>query len=180
MIAKDSIIRLIPGVLGNESSALNDSFQDDLIAFNDGGLLGNILGDIYPAEMVVNCTNISARKCNYLDMCISIYRAKFRVILYDKRMDYSFKVISYPFLDGNVPKNLSYGIFISQLVRFAKLNTTFKGFLQNVKDIILKLSSQGFLLTALRKKFIKFYHSHLNIWAKFGIDIWDKCIHLFD
>lgn len=28
----DSIIRLIPGVLGNESSALTDSFQDDLLA----------------------------------------------------------------------------------------------------------------------------------------------------
>ncbi len=28
----DSIIRLIPGVLGNESSALNDSFQDNIIA----------------------------------------------------------------------------------------------------------------------------------------------------
>lgn len=28
----DSIIRLIPGVLGDESSALSDSFQDDLLA----------------------------------------------------------------------------------------------------------------------------------------------------
>ena len=28
----DSIIRLIPGVLGNESSALNDSYQDNLLA----------------------------------------------------------------------------------------------------------------------------------------------------
>jgi tRNA (guanine37-N1)-methyltransferase len=28
----DAIIRLIPGVLGNETSALTDSFQDDLLA----------------------------------------------------------------------------------------------------------------------------------------------------
>ena len=28
----DSIVRLIPGVLGNESSALNDSFQDNILA----------------------------------------------------------------------------------------------------------------------------------------------------
>jgi tRNA (guanine37-N1)-methyltransferase len=28
----DSIIRLIPGVLGNESSALSDSYQDNLLA----------------------------------------------------------------------------------------------------------------------------------------------------
>ena len=29
----DSIIRLIPGVLSNESTALNDSFQDDLLGY---------------------------------------------------------------------------------------------------------------------------------------------------
>ena len=44
--------------------------------------------------------------------------------LYDKRKDYNFKVILYPFLDGKVPNNLSYGIFISQLVRLAKVNST--------------------------------------------------------
>ena len=63
---------------------------------------------------IVNNTNISARKCCYLDLTISIYQGKFRVTLYDKRKDYNFKVITYPFLDGNVPNNLSYGIFISQ------------------------------------------------------------------
>ena len=31
-VLSDSIIRLIPGVLGNESSALTDSFQDGLLA----------------------------------------------------------------------------------------------------------------------------------------------------
>ena len=31
-IVCDAVIRLIPGVLGNETSALTDSFQDDLLA----------------------------------------------------------------------------------------------------------------------------------------------------
>ena len=43
-------------------------YQGDLISFNDGGLLGDLLLNIYPPEMVVNCTNVSARKCNYLDL----------------------------------------------------------------------------------------------------------------
>ena len=42
-------------------------YQDDLISFNDSGLLGNIFGDIYPKEMIVNCFNVSPRKCNYLN-----------------------------------------------------------------------------------------------------------------
>lgn len=32
LVLCDAIIRLIPGVLGNETSALTDSFQDDLLA----------------------------------------------------------------------------------------------------------------------------------------------------
>ena len=39
----------------------------------------------------------------------------------------TFNVISYPFLDGNIPENLSYGIFTSQLVRFLKQTINIKG-----------------------------------------------------
>ena len=89
-------------------------YQDDLLAINDFGLLGSVLSEIYPPEMVVNNTNISNCKCNFLDLTISIYRGRFLLKLYDKRVDYDFDVISYPFLDGNVPKAPSYGIFIEE------------------------------------------------------------------
>ena len=112
-------------------------------------------------------------------MCISIYRGKYRVSLYDKRKNYSFNVISYPFLEGNIPNNLSYSVFSSQLVRFAKINTTVKGFYENIADLVKKLLSQGFNLAALRKKFLKFYHSKLNVWCKFGVDIYEHVINLF-
>ena len=65
-------------ILTNDTASLKKlmyifRYQDDLISFNDGGLLGDLLPYIYPPEMIVNCTNVSARKCNYLDLCISIY-----------------------------------------------------------------------------------------------------------
>ena len=46
-------------------------------------------------KMVVNNTNISTCKCNYLDLTISIYRGKFLVKLYDKCNSFKFDVISY-------------------------------------------------------------------------------------
>ena len=154
-------------------------YQDDLISFNDSGLFGDLLSVIYPSEMVVNCTNVSARKCNYLDLCISIYHGKFRVVKYDKKEDFSFNVISYPFLSGNIPSNLSYGIFTSQLVRFSKINSTYKGFKDDISKLVTKLVSQGFALAALRIKFVRFYYSRLNLWAKFGLDIYPDLIRLF-
>lgn len=80
-------------------------FQDDLISFNDFGGLENYLELIYPKELIVNNTNISPRKCSYLDLLISIYRGKFRVKLFDKRTSFPFNVISCPFLEGNIPIN---------------------------------------------------------------------------
>ena len=92
-------------------------FQDDLISFNDNGYLESCISNIYPPEMIVNKTNVSVRKSNFLDLTISIYRGKFYFSLYDKRLGYDFDVISFPFLDSNIPKGQSYGVFISQLVR---------------------------------------------------------------
>ena len=169
--------------LGDESSLrkLRNIFryQDDLISFNDEGLLNSSLDKIYPKEMVVNNTNISPCKCSYLDLTISIFRNKYLVKLYDKRKDYKFNVISYPFLDGNIPTNQSYGVFISQLVRFSKINSTFKGFVDDTRELVKKLTKQGFLLAALRNKFFKFYQSYLNIWGKFGFDILDEMSSIF-
>lgn len=120
------------------------------------------------------------RKCNYFDLCISIYRGKYSISLYDKRRDFPFNVISYPFLNGNIPTALSYGVFTSQLARFAKVNCSFKGFIHDVSTLIRKLVCQGFVLAALRKKFVKFYHYNLDIWSKYGIDIFDDVMCLFN
>ena len=145
------------------------------MALNDLGLLGEVLGDIYPPEMVVNNTNVSPCKSTYLDLNISLYRGKFTCCLYDKRKDFSFDVITYPFLDGNIPKAQTYGIFISQLVRFCTVNSTLKGFLGDTKDLVNKLVKQHFDIAALRNKFNKFYKNYYNLWGKYGVDIRSEC-----
>ncbi len=143
-------------------------YQDDLLVFNDDGLFEEILSDVYPPEMIVNKTNISARKTNFLDLTISIYRGKFYVKLYDKRDDYDFEVINYPFLDGNIPKNQSYGVFISQLVRFARINSSYNRFILDCKNLVNKLIRQNFNPAALRKRFEVFIDKYFDIWGKFG------------
>ena len=39
----------------------------------------------------------------------------------DKRDDFNFEIVNYPFLDGDVPRPPSYGVYISQLIRFARI-----------------------------------------------------------
>ena len=35
--------------------------------------------------------------------------------IYDNRDDFDFEIVKFPFLDGDVPRSISYGVYISQL-----------------------------------------------------------------
>ena len=104
-------------------------------------------------------------------MTISVYRGKYFVKLYDKRNDYVFNVISFPFLDGNIPKGQSYGIFISQLVRYARNNSSFNSFVMDCRNLVRKLVSQCFDAAALRKRLEVFINKHFDVWGKFGVPL---------
>ena len=104
-------------------------------------------------------------------MTISIYRGKFYIKLYDKRNDYDFDVINFPYLDSNIPKGLSYGIFISQLIRYARISTSFSNFISDCKKLVTKLVGQYFDVAALRKRFQVFIHKHFNVWGKYGVPL---------
>ena len=41
--------------------------------------------------------------------------------IYDKRDDFVFDIVNFPFLDGDVPRRPSNGVYISQLIRFARV-----------------------------------------------------------
>ena len=40
--------------------------------------------------------------------------------IYDKRDDYDFDIVNFPFHDGDVPRRPSYDVYIAQLIRFAR------------------------------------------------------------
>ena len=42
-------------------------------------------------------------------------------MIYDKRDDFNFEIVNFPFIDGDVPCPPSYGVYIEQLTRFARV-----------------------------------------------------------
>ena len=46
------------------------------------------------------------------------------MILYDERKDFDFEIIvNFPVLNGDVPRSISYGVYISQLIQFARASS---------------------------------------------------------
>ena len=43
--------------------------------------------------------------------------------LYDKRDDFNFPILNFPFLCGNIPASPAYGVFVSQLIRYARVRS---------------------------------------------------------
>ena len=88
---------------------------------------------------------------------------------YDKRDDFNFKIVNFPFLDGDVPRVPSYGVYISLLVPFARVCSNVDDF--NNRNLILtaKLLKQGYRYHKIRKAFSKFYHRHSELIVKYNI-----------
>lgn len=147
-------------------------FQDDLLVLNDNEYFDTIYRDIYPVEMVLKKTNVSPQKVNFLDITVSVYQGKFRFNCYDKRDDFQFDVISFPFMCGNLPLVQTHGLFVSQLVRYCSTNSNFDAFLKCANKLYMKLVSQGFQPMRLQKNFDKFCQQHLHAWSKFGKDMY--------
>ena len=62
--------------------------------------------------------------------------------IYDKRDDFDFDIVNFPFLDGDVPRSTSYGVYISQLIRFARVSSHADDFHNRNKILIAKLSDK--------------------------------------
>ena len=83
--------------------------------------------------------------------------------MYDKRDDFDFDIVNFPFLDGDVPRRTSYGVYISQLIRFARASSNLSDFNCRNKALIAKLLRQGYRYFKLRKAFSKFYRRHSSL-----------------
>ena len=42
---------------------------------------------------------------------------------YDKHDDFDFEIVNFPYLDGDVPRRASYGVYVSQLIQFAGVSS---------------------------------------------------------
>ena len=96
-----------------------------------------------------------------------IYIYLYRMVLlktkiYDKRDDFDFDIVNFPFLDGYVPRSASYGVYISQLIRFARVSSHVDDFNTRNKVLTAKLLRQSYRYHKPRKAFSKFYRGILT------------------
>ena len=142
-------------------------YLDDILSIDNPEFEKHI-PDIYPTELQLNKANASDKETPFLDLNIKIFGSDIHTSVYDKRDDFGFPIVNFPWLSGDVPRLPSYGIYISQLVRFARCCTSVFDFHSKNKQITCKLLTQGYRYHKLRKTFGKFFRSYSELLSKFG------------
>ena len=102
-----------------------------------------MVNQIYPPELQLNKANTSDTEAPFLYLHLSISNGFVSSKLYDKRDDFDFDIVKFPlFLDGNVSRRPSYGVYISQLIRFARVCSHVDDFNTRNKCLTAKLLKQ--------------------------------------
>ena len=95
-----------------EGSNSTSRYLDDLLNM-DNNCFDSMVNHIYPSELQLNKANLSDNEASFLDLHLSISDGFVKTKIFDKRDDFDFDIVNFPFLDGDVPRSTSYGVYIS-------------------------------------------------------------------
>ena len=114
-----------------------------------------MVSQIYPSELQLNKANTSDTEAAFLDLHLSISNDFVSTKIYDKLDEFDFEIVNFPILDGVVPRSTSYGVYISQLIRFARASSYVADFNTRNKLSSQKLLKQGYRYHNFAKHFQK-------------------------
>jgi hypothetical protein len=84
---------------------------------------------LYPDEIEIKDTTESDKSASYLDILLDIdSNGRLITSVYDKRDDFDFAIVNFPFLCSNIPLPPAYGVYISQLIRYARAYFAYEDF----------------------------------------------------
>ena len=124
-------------------------FIDDVGILNNDGILVKEKENIYPAELVLNVENQDDNHATFLDIEVDV-EDQFKTKTHDKRENYKFEIVNYPDLSGNIPHGAAYGVYTSQVIRYARVCNKADDFKERIKLLTSKLIKKGFTINRLK------------------------------
>ena len=108
------------------------------------------ISDIYPKELTISETTESTSVASYLDLLFTRDRGNnITTKLDDKRDAFGFNIVNFSFMSSNIPSAPAYGVYASQLVRYARCCSNYSDFLICHRALVKRLLSQGYKVNRL-------------------------------
>ena len=146
-------------------------YIDDVLSLNNSHISDH-LHRIYPSELEIKDTTDSPNSASYLDLLLEYDReGRLSTRIYDKRDDFDFKIVNFPYLCSNIPSSPAYGVYISQLIRYSRACSQYHNFLQRCVVLTEKLLKQGYVRPRLQRAFKKFYGRHHELVKRYNVSV---------
>ena len=126
----------------------------------------------------LNKENVDGTEASFLNNNIQVKNGKFFARLYDKRDAFSFQIVNYPNLSGNIPKRTSYGVYISQILRYYTSCMEYSDFIDRCIVLSEKLLDQNYEKTTLRYTLKKTLTCYPEITGKYSVSFDKMCCDL--
>ena len=127
---------------------------------------------MYPAELDIKETTESTTSAFYLDLLLSNWRdGQLHTSIYDKRDDFNFHTTNFSFLSSNIASSPAFGVFISQLIRYARACSSYECFILRARRLSSKLLKQGYLVERLKSLFRKFYGRYGDLIQQYEVSL---------
>jgi hypothetical protein len=149
-------------------------YIDDIMLINNNDLMKKYMTEIYPKELFLVPDDSDGMSTPFLDLQIVINDGIISTSIFDKRDGFDFPIVNFPFLSGNIPQKSSYGVFIGELVRYARACTYLIDFRKKLHLLVTKLRRQFFTDRLLKRTFMKFCESHHLLIQKYGPTVLDS------
>ena len=112
------------------------------------------------------------RSASYLDLYLEMdSEGWLRTKRHDKRDNFNFLIVNFPFICSNISTASAYGVYISKLIRYSRGYGSYQDFLGRGLLLTRKLLTQGFLLVKLKSSLRKFYGRHHDLFDRYGISV---------
>jgi len=116
----------------------------------------------------------------YLDLHLEIDNdGRLRSKLYDKRDDFNFPIVNFPFICSNIPAVPAYRVYISQFIRYSRACGSYQDFMDRGLLLTRKLLRQGFLAIILKSSLRKFYGRHHELVDRYEVSVSQMTQDLF-
>ena len=144
-------------------------YLDDLLNI-DNPYFEGMVNRIYPPELQLKKLIPLIPKPHFW-ICIYLFQTDLFHLKFMISEMSDFDIVNFPFLDGDVPRSTSYRVYISQLIRFARVSSHVVDSNARNKSLTAKLLQQGYRYHKLRKTFSKFYRRHYELVSKFNVGL---------
>jgi hypothetical protein len=163
-----------------QAVSFNHAFRYMYILLINNHTFHNYVHLTYPNQLEIKDTTESDKSASYLGILLNIdSNGRLTTSLYYKRDDLDFSIVNFPFLYSKIPLSTAYGVYISQLIRYARACFAYEDFSKHGKLLTNKFTLQGYNESRLKSSFHKFHGRYNYFVCDYKSSLADMLDYLF-